>query len=217
MGKSLLVLIVFTSILLPMVYAVTFIGPVNYIATHGGIVHFSQTFTAQSLTYSKGLNFFTALFWGGTLRGNLGFDADSGVNLTVTSILSNRITYTVETLSGTPVQTYVHYRRSVGLYPASAPNEVTGGTWTYNQGTQVITVTTSGSPVTVTIEYYGATVSPPLFDAANILVALLPLMIIAVVISDVKEGVFGMGTAGKSLLLIVVITVLAWIIRGWGY
>jgi len=199
------------------VYAISFIGSINYIATHGGIVQFSQTFQADRLTYANGLNHFAYLVWGGDLRGNVGFDADTNVNLTVTGITRDVVSYTITTALPGDVQTYLYYYRHVSVSPSlSEPVEVSGGSYTYAGG--VTTITTSGSPVDVSVTYgAGSGVSSSFVQAQSMLIALMSFMVLVTAISDISKGTFGMGTVWKSVMLIAILGALSVMFRGWGY
>jgi hypothetical protein len=45
----------------------------------------------------------------------------------------------------------------------------------------------------------------------------MPLFVLLIALSDIKEGTFGAGTIGKSIMMIIVLGIMGWIIQGWGY
>src|SRR4030042_3902991 len=211
-AKVILIGVTLAALMVPLVHAITFIGPINYVASHGGNVTFAQNFQAVSLTYPDGLSRFTTMVWGGVLQGNLGFDVGAGANMMVTSITTNSVTYTVTTALPN-VNSYVYYWRSTGS-AITEPITVTGGTYTYAAG--IATVTTVGSPAVVTLTY-GTAVAPMIIDAATILIMLIPLLVLAGGGSDARSGDLGPGTLTKIVLLGLVLAAFAWIIQGGGY
>lgn len=210
---------IFASILfLPSVYAISFIGPIEFIGTRGGVITFDSNFQASRYNDAYNLNFFSNLVWGGTIWGHIGFDADTGVNMTVLEVTRDTVTYNVTTGLPGNVNTYLYYYRSqVSLYPSlSGPTEVSGASYTYVGG--IANVTTSGSPVIVTVTYgIRSGVSTEFVQAQNILIALMPFSVLIMIISDVQNGVFGRDTLWKSTTLIAILGALAYIVRGWGY
>lgn len=201
------------ALMVPLAYAIFFIGPVNYVASHGGNVTFAQNFQATSLTYPDGLSRFTSMIWGGTMLGNLGFDVGAGANMTVTAITANSVTYTITTLLPGNRNSYLYYWRSSG-HAITEPLSVTGGTYTYAGG--IATVTTLGSPVVVVVSY-GTPIAPMILDAASVLIALIPFLVLAAVINDARNGDLGPGTLTKIVLIVLILAAFAWIIQGWGY
>lgn len=203
-----------TALMVPLTSAIWFIGPTNFIATHGGIVRFSQNFQAYRLTYPDGLNRFTTLIWGTWTRGNVGFDADTGVNMTVTLVGAYRITYTVETAAPGAVNTYVYYQRS-GPGSAFATPTVTGGVGTYNAGTHILTVATTGSPVAVTVTY-GADFGGTAGIGIDMLIQFFPFVTLLVVIQARRLDLID-NKAMTMGILIAALGILLWAIRAAGY
>jgi len=182
---------IFASILfLPSVYAISFIGPIEFIGTRGGIITFDANFQASRYNDAYNLNFFSNLVWGGTIWGHIGFDADIGVNMTILEITRDTVTYNVTTGLPGNVNTYLYYYRSqVSLYPSlSEPTEVTGGTYTYAGG--VANVTTSGSSVIVAVTYgSGSGVSSNFIEAQDVLIALIPFFVLITIVSDMEPTI----------------------------
>jgi len=212
-ARAALPILALAALMVPFVYAIFFIGPVNYVATHGGNVTFAENFTATSLTYPDGLNRFTAMTWGGAMMGNLGFDVAAGGNMTVTAVTPNSVTYTITTALPGNLNSYLYYWRNAG-HAITEPLSVTGGTYTYAGG--IATIVTTGSPVTVVVSY-GTPVAPMIFDAAAVLIALIPFLVLAAVIGDAKNGELGPGTLTKVVLIVIILAAFAYIIQGWGY
>ena len=220
-AKVILLGLTLAALMVPLVYAITFIGAINYVGPHGGNTTFSQNFTAYSLTYGTGLNQFTSIVWGGNLRGNFGIDADAGVNVTVTSIGRDQVTYTVTTLAPGDVDTYIYYYRNIsGGAKLRAPTEVTANgaaaPFTYAGG--IATITTVGSPVTVVASYMGGgEVAATLFDTVGVTIGLITLLVLTMIVYAAGKGDMSLGAAWKLALLAAMIAAVAWLIRGWGY
>jgi len=200
--------------MVPLALCGWYLGPSNYIATHGGIVRFSQDFQAYGLTYPDGLNRFTTLIWGAWTRGTVGFDAAAGVNMTVTLVGASRITYTVETAAPGAVNTYVYYQRS-GPGSAFATPTVTGGVGTYNAGTHLLTVATTGSPVAVTVTY-GADFGVTAGSGLDVLIQFFPFVALLVVIQARRLDLID-NRAMTMGILIAALGILLWAIRAAGY
>lgn len=167
-ARAAIVALTLAALMAPLVGGVTFIGAINFVATGGGIVQFSQTFQASSLTYARGLNHFTDLVWAGTNLDSIGLDAAT-CNITVNAMTPTSLTYTVAGV-GVGMQ-YVYYR---GL---TEPMTVTGGTATYAGG--VTTVTTLGSPV-VTITWSTLPTTPR--DIIGSVPGYFPLLAVALTV-----------------------------------
>jgi len=203
---------------LPSAYAISFIGPINFIGTRGGIINFDSNFQASIYNDVYNLNYFSNLAWGGTIWGHIGFDADTGVNMTVLEITRDTVTYNVTTALPGNVNTYLYYYRAqVSVYPSlSEPSEINGGSYSYAGG--IANITTSGSPVIVTVIYgSGSGVSTNIIQAQDVLIALMPFTVLVMIISDVQNGVLGKNTAWKSITLVAALGALSFMIRGWGY
>lgn len=143
-----LLLLVFT----PAAYAYTFAGSFNYVGNSGGIIHFSNTITATKLSWVNGLIQFSNLVWAARNYGSLGFDADAGVNITVTEITYNSLTYSVDPNVTSTVTTRIYYQDKARPSSYDGANRVT-----YDDGTGVTTVYTDGGAQTVELEWaYGS-------------------------------------------------------------
>lgn len=94
--------------LIPNVLAITFDG-IDFVSSTGGVVSFGSSFVASRFSWVNGLNSFNGLRWAGANRGILGFDAANGVNMSITQITKNTITYNVTTLNVGASTTRVRY------------------------------------------------------------------------------------------------------------
>jgi len=214
-ARVILIGVILAALMVPLVCAINFIGATNFVATHGGNVTFAQNFQAYSLTYAGGLNHFTNLVWGGYLRGNLGFDADAGVNMTVTNIAQSTVSYTVATLAPGNVQTYIYYYRAGFPNQPGQPTSVTGGTFTYSQVTGIATVTTTGGAATVTVNYAseGAEEQQSLMTMVLVFLgvfAMVPLVFAAFYIYSVIKS--GEEVKFSQMVSVIVIVVVAFLI-----
>jgi len=133
---------------LPIVYGVTIEGPVNFVQD-GGNVRFGSTFTMDQYDLYNGLSTFTDLTWGsGTFT--LGFDCETGVNMTIISISTYELRYRVNTDEAGSINTYVYY--SGYGRPVTSTNT---DSITYNTLTRTTTVKTTGDNIIVTLKYGG--------------------------------------------------------------
>ena len=203
-------------LLIPTVNAFTIDGPTNFENSHGGIVRYDITPTVSQIGIVNTLIRFTNLRTGGINMGNLGFDCATDVNMTITGITHNTITYTIETGLVPAVNSYVYYRRTVGVSPLTAPLTVTGGTWTYAPGTGLLTVATTGATVPVTVTY-GMDIASPMAEASGLIWALIPFMALVIGVGDYKNEEFGSGTLMKIVILGAIIAFFAWTFGNWGY
>jgi len=213
-------MLVVAALAIPFVYAITFIGATNFVATHGGNVTFTQTFTATSLTYPDGLNRFTHIVWGGQHRGNLGVDVDAGANMTVTNVGRDQVNYGITTAAPGAIVSYIYYRRNVAITPLSAPSLVTvdGVPTAVTYAGGIASITTTGSPVTVVVYYMGGGgVTVQMFDTAAVAISLITFLVLLMVVRAVGKGDMSLDAAWKMTLLTVIIAAIAYIIRGWGY
>ena len=217
LAKVLMLALCIVALALPVVHGIFFIGPTNFIATNGGITTFAQNFQATRLSYPDGLNRFTNIVWDGTLRGSLGVDADTGVNITVTALNRDQIRYTVTTLAPGPVDTYIYYYRNIqDTAKLRAPSEVTAdGTaapFTYADG--VATITTTGSPVAVIVSYGVGDVGAG--GTVNIMIQLLPL--VALVVALEARGLDLIGDKIMVMvMLIAAVGIMVWLIQAYGF
>jgi len=209
------ILLILSLLLVPIAQAITIDGPTNFQSSGGGNVVYAITPTISQIGIINTLTRFTNLRTGGINMGNLGFDCETDVNMTITGITHNTITYTIETGLVPAVDSYVYYRRTVGAV-LTAPLTVTGGTSTYAAGTGILTVSTTGAAVPVTITY-GMDVASPMIAASAIIWALFPFLILVLSIQDYKEGQLGVDTLYKILFTGVAIAFMSWLFGTWGY
>jgi len=142
-----IVLLLFLSA--PMAYGVTIDGPLNLVGSHGGNVRFDDPTVTNRLRVVNTLWRLSNLEYdGGANRGALAFDCQTGVNMTILAVSRYQVTYLVETAIGTPVTTYVYYANN-----DNRPVGTNTNTLTFNDATDVTTVTTIGNSVTVTLDY----------------------------------------------------------------
>lgn len=203
---------------LPSIYAISFVGPVRFIGTRGGVITFDSNFQASAYNDDHNLYFFLNMVWGGNTWGHIGFDADTDVNMTILEITRDAVTYNVTTALPGNVNTYLYYyRNDISLYPSlSEPTEVTGGTYTYAGG--IANITTTGNPVVVTVTYgISSGVSSNFIQAQDVLLALIPFFVLITIVSDIQSGDLGKSTAWKSVTLTAILGALSYIVRGWGY
>lgn len=141
-GKLFFLLLLSLS-LIPSVYAINFQGNINYIGVGGGNVTFNQNFVANSLTWINGLTRFQAFRWTGNNLGGIGFDTDAGTNMTVLNVGATQINYNISN----PILALSTQRV---FYGDKGRPTITGGVITnYNDGTDIVTVTTLGDAVVV--------------------------------------------------------------------
>jgi len=202
-SRAYLPVILAVALLVPLAAAATSIGPTNYIATHGGTVHFT-TITFTQLTVYNGVWWLTGTVSGGVNVRVVGFDCGPGVVMTVQSITRDQIRYTV---TGTGTQ-YIYFNDK---HPT---NQIGASTMLFDPASGIATLTApTGAAVTV---YYGQA-STGLIDAQNIAIALLPLLVLAIAVGDFRNDTLGQGTLMKVVLVVAVFGVMAWIFAGWGY
>jgi len=199
---------------IPFVYAITFIGPTNFVATHGGHVTFAENFRATSLNYPDGLNRFTRIVWGGNNRGNLAVDVDAGANMTVTNVGSDRVNYVITTNAPGAIVSYIYYRRNVAITPLSEPSLVTvdGVPTAFAYAGGIASITTTGSPVTMVVYYMGGGgVTVQLFDTAAVAISLITLLVLLMVVHAVGKGDMSLDAAWKVTLLALIIAAIAYL------
>ena len=218
--RAILIGVILTALMVPLAYSIFFIGPTMFIATNGGITTFAENFTATSLTYPDGLNRFTHIVWGGNFRGNFGVDADTGVNVTVTQIGRDQVTYTVTTAAPGAVHSYIYYYRNVATAKLRAPTEVTAdgvvAPFTYAGG--IANIMTTGSPVVVVASYMGGGgVTASLFDTVTVAIGLITLIVLVMIMHAVGKGDMTLSTAWRTILLVLIIAAVAMLTRSWGY
>lgn len=178
-----------------------------------GPVMFDSTVQTSGIRFSNGYTCFSDLrFTGGRLISSVGFKCGNNANMTISEIKLDELTYTVNATGG---QTSIS---KVMLPTNKNPSSVKGATsWTFTKNFLTVNVL-HGSSQEIIVGFYSTdTVSPEIFNATAILIALLPFLVLTMVISDIKEGSLGMGTIWKSVVLIAVFGAFAFMIRGWGY
>lgn len=159
-------------VFMPVAEAITINGPFNFQGPHGGNVRFGSATVSTQVNIVNALIHLNALtFGGGINRGALGFDAQTGVNMTILAVNRYTIVYNVSTAIGTPVLTYVHYNRNDHVPTGTNTDNVA-----YNPATDIATVTTTGDGVIVTLNY--ATASSLAIQNYNTFLGILPLMMI---------------------------------------
>lgn len=213
--QAIVILLIFT-LLIPIAEAITIDGPTNFVNSHGGNVIYDITPTTSQIDIVNTLISFSNLVLGGINRGTLGFDCVTGINMTITGITQNTVTYTVETALPGAVNSYVYYRRNVGMNQLTRPLTVTGGTFTYAPGTGTTTITTTGSPVTVIVTY-GLDVKTPTLDGSILIWALMPFLVLAIAIKDMQQGQLGVDTLYKIVFVGAAIAFMSWLFGTWGY
>ena len=202
-SRLLLVVVALAALVIPLVHAITFIGAINYVGANGGNVTFAQNFTAYSLTYVDGLNFFTNIVWIGRNCGNMGFDAGGGVNMSVTNITPNQVVYTVAYA--------VVNDTFVSRIGAGAPTSVTGGVYVYNAVDEMTTVTPAG-PGMITISWAAGTHS--LYtDTINYvsMASIIPLIVTFGYLIALAQG---MAFDPKQAAVIIITWVVSFVIIG---
>src|SRR4030043_43499 len=174
--------------MVPLVYAINFIGAINYVGAGGGNVTFAQNFQATTLNYVSGLTRFTSLIWGGNNLGNIGFDA-VGCNMPVTTMNFYTLSYTVSAAGASTQRIY--YR---GL---AAPQTCTGGTATHVDG--VTTVATAG--ITVVTLNWGS-IAPEGVDIIQSVPGYLRLVVVMLIVF--AAAIILMATRGELSIEVVV-------------
>lgn len=189
--------------LVPVAHAVTIDGPTNFRGPHGGDVRFEDVTVSHTIRVINWVYGFNPTSQGGNNYGLLGFDVSTGDVLTVLNIQTKRITYNVSGAS----TSYV-------MYPsAGEPDQVTGGTYTYNSVNETTVVTTTGAG-NVVIEW-----SPEQTSLYNDLLtyigvaALIPVIVAAAYLMDVyRTGNWSNAAFGVIVGLIAAMTVIAYML-----
>ena len=210
------ILLILSLLLVPIAQAITIDGPTNFQYGAGGNVRYTITPTVTQIGIINTLTRFANLRTGGVNMGNLGFDADTDVNMTITAITHNTVSYTVETALPGVVNTYIYYRRNLDLNQLTSPVTVTGGLFTYAPATGTTTVRTTGAAVNIVVTY-GMDIGSPLIDASSLIWALMPFLVLVISIGDYKNQDFGSGTLMKIMLMGALITFMSWLFNSWGY
>lgn len=205
-------------LLVPTAYAFTIDGPINWVYENGGNIRYNITITTTEYTTWNTLSRFQQLRTGAPLLGNLAFNCQNGVNMTITSITDDTVTYLVETAAPGAVSTYLYYSRNIPTYPVRRPAEVAGGTLNYNTNTGIATIRTTGASVPVTVTYT--------YDVADIIIEqnmslIQVLTLITIVSAFIYVGGAKSGLSNEYLIRIVLIIaafmMVAYLAQGWGF
>lgn len=148
--KALLVILLF--VFVPIVHAYQYNGAYNYGGENGGNIRFGSTFVASHQNWRQGLIRFHDFTWGSRNYGVLGFDADAGVNVTITCVTHDSITILIEPNVTSRVATHVYYDGK------SRPSHYDGADQViYDDGTDITTVYTQGGDREIELEWrYGS-------------------------------------------------------------
>jgi len=200
----LLLAVLLASLPVTLVEAITINGPYNFQGPQGGNVRFgSATVSSQVNIVNALINLNGLTFGGGANRGALGFDAQTGVNMTIIAVNRYTIVYNVSTAIGTPVLTYVHYNRN-----DNTPTGTNTDSVAYNPATEIATVTTTGDGIIVTLNYATAS-SIIAIQNYNTFLGILPVMMILLSLEMKKRDlvdnrlfIFMMIVAAGGLLIV---------------
>lgn len=206
MRKTVFTLILLASLLFPIVHAVTIDGPLNFVGPHTGIVRFNPQIRSTYITVVNGIPQYTRFTLNGVNRGVMGFDAGPGVNMTVLRIGDRSVVYNVSCV-GVGV-TYVFYNRMT-----EAPQSDNVDSVTFNEGTGIATVTTTGS-VVVTLTYHN--VSNLLTRGLLTYVDFMPIVFILLGLHLRRESLID----NRMFLYVLVLAAAAFVIaaiRGMGF
>ena len=205
--KAILTFLVFVLFTVPLAQCFTLDNSVfNFVGTHGGNVRYANSVQFSQLTI--GVTRFVSLFFNGINMGNLVFDCDNGVNMTITEVTRNSISYTI---AGAGIKhSYVTYERF------NAPISYTGAfSLTYDAPTGVSTVTHVGNDV-VTITYGGG-LSSGLSDVSVLMSSFFGLICLSAVLGYIlKGGDIKTGIVMFAFTIMVIIYLLA-VVNGLGY
>jgi len=181
-----LILIMCMLYVLPLAYGVTIDGPVNFVQD-GGNVRFGSAFTVDQYDRYNSLSTFTDLNWGsGTFT--LGFDCETGVNMTIISIATYELRYRVNTAASGAVNTYVYYD-GYGT-PVSSTNT---DSVNYNPLTRTTTVETTGNDVIVTLKYGGVGSEVMTLITGGFLVQAIWLITATAIGPEIAAGLIALG------------------------
>jgi len=137
--KTTLILLTVFSLLTPLAYAFDIDGPTNFQGPGGGNVVFA-TFTSRQLSIVNAINRFTTTIFGGVGTGTVGFDCDTGDNMTIVTITPTSVSYTVTGAGDQRI-----YFQGYGK-----PTTITGGTVTLGAGDSLVVTTTGPRTVVLT-------------------------------------------------------------------
>ena len=197
-------LILLSLTLVPAAYCINFTPGIYFEGNGGGLVDFDQNFAAYTVTL--GPNRFTRFNWNGNNYGTLGFDADPGVNVTVTNVNDNSVTYDVAGAGA--VNTYIYYDGDPPMRSDGATNT------NHNDASGVTTVLSPGGG-TVTL-YYGE-VSSEIRASGKVMANLFTLFAIMCIFGAFGEAKNGQGKMTEYLIALAAVMAIAAMIAGWGY
>jgi len=186
---------------------------VRFVSSNGGPILFGSSIRTSRIYFDGGFVYFQNFRFPNSYSWPyMAFTCSNNANVTLNLVNREKVIYSVDAPNGEDSISKIKTSSSL------KPREVLGATsWSFSGTTTTINIENHLSPHEVTIILGSNVISSSLFSASNILIGFLPLFVLWVVVNDVKEGMFGMGTAGKSVMLIIIISILAWIFRGWGY
>ncbi len=146
--KTILLMIITSTLMVPMVYGFTIDGPTNFVYGTGGNVRFEDSTVSSYYRIVNAVSRFSSVRYnGGGNRGRLGFDCQDGVNMTILGIGPYQIQYSVATALPGAVTTNVYYANNDHLPVGTNTDSVA-----FNDVTDITTVTTTGN-VIVTLNY----------------------------------------------------------------
>ena len=207
--KTALLTIAIVTLLIPICNAVTIDGEYNFSGPNGGNVRFANDVIFTQYWIVNTLNQFSAFRMGGGSMGALGFDCETGVNMTIISVSRYQVRYNVSTALAGGVETYVHYNAN-----DYTPRGTNTDSVTYNEGTDIATVTTTGNGVLVTLDY--ASISQPMVQQLNMVWGLIPLVAATWALDARRQGLL----TSKALLLVLALAAVGFVImaiRTMGY
>ena len=172
-----------------------------FVGSHGGNVSFARSFTTTQWNIDATLTRLYRINWLGFPVEYMGFDADTGVAINVTTIRSDRVIYTPTFVAGG-----VAYIQNPD---AGEPTSVIGGTYTYNavSGITTITAGASGTAVTVKWDSYATLISGQLATYLTI-AAMIPAIAGAVYLVGILQG----GDFDPKVAVFIVGLVIAFVI-----
>ena len=186
---------------------------ISFVSSNGGPVLFGSSIRTSRIYFDGGFVYFQNFrFPNNHVWPYMAFTCSDNANVTLNLVNKDKVTFIVDAPTG---------QDSVSKIKTSSnlkPREVLGATsWSFTGTTTTVNIENHLSPREITILLGSNAISSSFFSASNILISLLPILVLWVWINDIQEGAFGMGTAGKSVMLIFIMSFLAWMVRGWGY
>jgi hypothetical protein len=191
--KHLLPALITIMLMIPLANAVTIDGPTNFIGPHGGTTRFNIV-AATQINVINNIWRFTGFSIGGVARGNMGFDCNTGTNMTITGVSANQVTYTVASPAASTQYIY---------YANRQPNRGTGATTLiYDDSTGIATVTAPNG-ATVILDYSAAV---PIINQTSNYLPLLAISLIVMAGGLVLAGMRGELTP-QSIIVVVIASV----------